>query len=60
MHAYNFQEPKRDIIWTKHQVNQESTPKVWQKKGCPNYIKEPNQHIIKHKVPKAVSKNEIA
>ena len=26
------------------------------KKGCPNYIKEPNQHIIKHNVPKALSK----
>ena len=23
MHAQNFQEPKEDIIWTQHQVNQE-------------------------------------
>ena len=27
MYAQDFQEPKGDIIWTKHQENQEGTPK---------------------------------
>ena len=27
MHAQDFQEPKGDIIWTKHQANQEGTPR---------------------------------
>ena len=36
---------KGDIIWTKHQINQEGTPKCDTTKGCPNYIKEPNQHM---------------
>ena len=59
MHAQDFQEPNEDIIWTKHQENQEGTPKCDTTKGCPNYIKEPiqrmidhqtNQHMIGHKV----------
>lgn len=27
MHAQDFQEPIGNTIWTKHQVNQEGTPK---------------------------------
>ena len=29
MHAQDFQEPKGDTIWTKHQESQERTQKVW-------------------------------
>jgi hypothetical protein len=50
MHAQDFQEPNEDIIWTKHQENQEGTPKCDTTKGYPNYIKEPNQHMIDSKV----------
>ena len=46
MHAHDFQEPKRDTIWTKYQVNQQSTHKCDKKINCPNYIKDPNQHLI--------------
>jgi hypothetical protein len=41
---------KRDIIWTKFQVKQESTQKCEAIKGYPNYIKESNQHKIDSKV----------
>ena len=37
---------KWDTIWTKHQLNQESTHKCDKKTNCPNYIKYPNQHMI--------------
>ena len=37
---------KRDTIWKKHQANQEGTQKCDNIKGCPNYIKDPNQHMI--------------
>ena len=46
MHAQDLQEPNGDTIWTKHQENQEGTQKCDMKKNCPNYIKEPNQHMI--------------
>ena len=36
---------KRDTIGTKRQVNQEGTQKCDHIKGCPNYIKDPNQHM---------------
>ena len=49
MHAQDFQEPKGDTIWTKHQANQEGTQRC-DTEGCPNYIKEPNQHMIDSKV----------
>ena len=42
MHAQNFQEPKGDTIWTRHQENQDDTLKCDTIKGCPNYIKDPN------------------
>ena len=45
MHAQGFQEPKEDIIQTKHQVHQEGTPTSDVTKGCPKYIKEPNQQM---------------
>ena len=32
MHAQDFQEPKGDIIWTKHQESQERTQKVWRQR----------------------------
>ena len=51
MHAHDFQEPKGDIIWTKHQANQEGTQKCDTPKGYSNYIKEPNQHMIDGRVP---------
>jgi hypothetical protein len=41
---------KRDTIWTKFQVKQESTQKCEAIKGYPNYIKESNQHKIDFKV----------
>ena len=50
MHAHDFQEPKGDIIWTKHQTNQGGTPKCDTTKGYPNYIKESSQHMIESKV----------
>ena len=50
MHAQDFQEPKGDIIWTKHQVNQEGTQKCDTEKVVQIYIKEPNQHMIDSKV----------
>ena len=50
MHAQDFQEPKGDIIWTKHQANQEGTQKCDTPKGYPNYIEEPNQHMIDRRV----------
>ena len=50
MHAQDFQEPKGDIFWTKHQENQEGTSKCDTTKGYLNYIKEPNQHMIDTKV----------
>ena len=50
MRAQDFQEPNEDIIWTKHQENHEGTPKCDTTKGYPNYIKEPNQHMIDSKV----------
>ena len=43
MHAQYFQEPKEDTIWTK-------TPNKPRDNGCPNYIKESNQHKIDSKV----------
>ena len=46
MHAQDFQEPKGDIIWTQHQENKEGTSKCDTRRGYPNYIKEPNQHMI--------------
>ena len=52
---------------TKRRYNLNKTPSKSRKhtksvtrKGCPNYIKESNQHMIKHKVPKALSKNKRA
>jgi hypothetical protein len=42
MHAQYFQEPKEDTIWTK-------TPNTPRDNGCPNYIKESNQHKIDYK-----------
>ena len=50
MHAQDFQEPKGDIIWTKTPSKSRRHTKVWHEKDCPNYIKEPNQHMIDHKV----------
>ena len=50
MHAHDFQEPKGDIIGTKHQANQEGIQKCDTPKGYPNYIKEPNQHMIDRRV----------
>jgi hypothetical protein len=50
MHAQDFQEPKGNTIWTKHQKEQASTQNCEAKKGCPNYIKESNQHKIDSKV----------
>jgi hypothetical protein len=41
---------KRDTIWTKFQVKQESTQKCEATIGYPNYIKESNQHKIDFKV----------
>ena len=46
MYAQDFQEPNEIQFWTKHQLNQESTHKCDKKKNCPNYIKDPNQHMI--------------
>jgi hypothetical protein len=50
MHAQDFQEPKVDIIWTKHQEEQAITQNREATKGCLNYIKESNQHKIDSKV----------
>jgi hypothetical protein len=50
MHAQDFQEPKGDTIWTKNQEEQASTQNCEATKGCPNYIKESNQHKIDSKV----------
>ena len=41
---------KGDTIWTKHQEGQASTQNCEATKGCPNYIKESNQHKIDSKV----------
>ena len=43
MHAQYFQEPNEDIIWTRHAPNKSRD------NGCPNYIKESNQHKIDSK-----------
>jgi hypothetical protein len=50
MHAKNFQEPKGDTIWTKHQEHQRVTRRCEKPKSCPNYIKESIQHKIDSKV----------
>ena len=50
MHAQYFQEPKGDIVWTKHQINQKCTQRCDARKGCPKYIKESNNHKIDSKV----------
>jgi hypothetical protein len=46
MHAHDLKEPKEDTIWT----NTSSKPRIHEKsdkiQGCPNYIKETNQHMI--------------
>ena len=42
MHAQDFQEPKGDIIWTKHQEKPRMQTKGVTPKDCPNYIKESN------------------
>jgi hypothetical protein len=49
MHAQEFQEPK-DIIWTKHQEDQEVTQRCEEIKVVQNYIKESTQHKIDSKV----------
>ena len=41
---------QKEIYWTKHQENQEGTQKCDAPKGYPNYIKEPNQHMIDRRV----------
>ena len=46
MHARHFQEPKDNIIWTKHQEEVTSTQECGKTNVCPNYIKEANQHTI--------------
>ena len=50
MHAQDFQEPKEDTIWTKHQIKHDDTWKCDMSKDCPNHIKESNQHKIDSKV----------
>jgi hypothetical protein len=50
MHAKNFQEPKGDTIWTKHQEDQRVTRRCEKPKSCPNYIRESIQHKIDSKV----------
>jgi hypothetical protein len=50
MHAQDFQEPKGDKFWTKHQEEQASIQNCEATKGCPNYIKESTQHKIDSKV----------
>ena len=40
---------KRDTIWTKHQLNEESTQKCDPTNGFPNYIEDSNQHKIESK-----------
>lgn len=49
MHA-RISRTKGDMIWTKHQIKQDDTQKCDMLKGCPNYIKESNQHKINPKV----------
>jgi hypothetical protein len=42
MHAQYFQDPKGDIVWTKHREKQEGTQKCDTSKGYPNCIKKSN------------------
>ncbi len=46
----DFQEPNGDMIQTKHIIKQDDTQKCDMSKGCPNHIKESNQHKIDPKV----------
>ena len=45
MNAKTFKSQTRHNL-DKHQVNQEGTQKFDKTKGYPNYIKDPNQHMI--------------
>jgi hypothetical protein len=45
MHAHDFQEPKGDVIWTKHQISREAHKCVTQYKGV--QIISKNQNNIK-------------
>ena len=46
MHAHDFQEPNEIQIGQNTNLNQESTHKCDKKENCPNYMKNPNQHMI--------------
>ena len=46
----DFQEPNGAMTWTKHKIQHDDTQRCDMSKGCPNHIKESNQHKIDPKV----------